>query len=74
MNLTTPTQYSITTPTFLVSGVLFKGEVSKMEDSRYHSEDVSLLLHRQTNPIHRMLKDFELFSIVNGGIGTGGGV
>ena len=45
-----------------------------MKDSCHDSEDVGLLLSSQTNLLHRMLKDFELLSIVNGGISAGGGV
>ena len=60
--------------TFLVPGVLLEADVAEVQDSSDDSEDVSLLLSRQTNLVHGLLKDFELFGIVYCRIKEGGGV
>lgn len=61
-------------PTFLVPGVLFKRDVSEMKNSRHNSEDVGFLFSAKTHSVHGLLKNFELFGIMYGRIGTGGGV
>ena len=60
--------------TFLVPGVLLKSYVAKVKDSCHHSEDVCLLFSRQTNLVHGVLENFELFGIVYCRIRTGGRV
>ena len=64
----------LTKLTFFVPGVLLKANVAEVQDSSDDSEDVCLLLSHQTDFVHGLLKDFELFGIVYCRIKEGGGV
>ena len=60
--------------TFLIPPVLLEGNVSEVKYGGDYSKDVSLLLTGQTHVVHRLLKDFELISVVYGRVSERGWV